>query len=103
MKRPSVAVTVAEPLVRDPDLAVTVMAPGPVACTTAKDTPRKALRVSPRKVSWILFQLSTATILPGPVIVYVTGAEELVTTFPAASAIAALMYETSFRSVNRVA
>jgi len=32
-----------------------------------------------------------------------TGAEELVTTFPEASAIVALMYETSFRSVSNVA
>ena len=103
MKRPSLAVTVAEPLVRDPDLAVTVMVPGPVACTKAKDRPRKALRVLPRKVSWILFPLSTATMVPGPVMANVTGSEELVTTFPAASAIVALMNEMSFRSDDSAA
>jgi hypothetical protein len=63
---------VAAPAVSPGDVAVTVMVPAPVARTIAKARLSEALRVLSRNVSWVMLPLSTATMVPGPVIEKVT-------------------------------
>src|SRR5947209_17235991 len=98
-----VRVRVVVPSVSPAALAVTVMAPAPVARTRAYAIPWYAFRTLPRKLSCTGRPLSTATITPGPLTLKVTAAEELVTTRPAESAMVAFTYEMSLMSVDTAA